>query len=240
MKANPGVREYIYVCKPSVFKDGNILDNTFKVVQENVVKEAANLWLNERKVNNELKTQLEKSEKDVTELTNMLQDEINEKKQFENDVKTCNTQLEKSNKEKTNLNKILQEEIVKKVRFENDVQLCNTQLEKLKEKLKEVKEEKYEKPLEEKKVEKPLEEKKVEKISEKKSPPENELEKIYNELKDFDCSLRGGKWNLEELKKLNNKLKDKFDLKTGLKSSDKKQVFCETLKKVLEKKLNKS
>jgi hypothetical protein len=231
MNANPRVREYIYVCKPSVFKDGNILDNTFKVVQENVVKEAAKLWLNERKVNNEFKTQLEKSEKDVTELTNMLQDEINEKKKFENDAKTCNTQLEKSNKEKTNLNKILQEEIVKKVRFENDAQVCNTQLEKLKEKLKEVREEKYEKP---------LEEKKVEKVSEKKSPQENELEKIYNELKDFDCSLRGGKWNLEELKKLNNKLKDKFDLKTGLKSSDKKQVFCETLKKVLEKKLNKS
>ena len=82
MNANPRVREYIYVCKPSVFKDGNILDNTFKVVQENVVKEAAKLWLNERKVNNEFKTQLEKSEKDVTELTNMLQDEINEKKKF--------------------------------------------------------------------------------------------------------------------------------------------------------------
>jgi hypothetical protein len=50
--ANPGVREHIYVCKPSVFKDGNILDNTLKVVQTNVIKETAQLWSNERKEKN--------------------------------------------------------------------------------------------------------------------------------------------------------------------------------------------
>lgn len=225
--ANPGVREHIYVCKPSVFKDGNILDNTLKVVQTNVIKETAQLWSNERKEKNEYKTQLEKSEKDLTELANMLKDEINEKKRYENDVKKCNNQLEKSNKENINLNNMLQEEIVKKVRFENDVKVCNNQLEKLKEKLKETSVEPKEKNIE---VEK--------KSQEKKKSPVNELAKIYNELKDFDCSSRGGKWTLEELKKLNNTLKDKFNLKTDIKSSAKKQEICETLKKVIKKKLD--
>jgi predicted transcriptional regulator len=79
----------------------------------------------------------------------------------------------------------------------------------------------------------------VEQISkEKNKSPVNELAKIYNELKDFDCSTRGGKWNLEELKKLNNELKNKFKLKTDIKSSAKKQEICETLKKVIKKKLD--
>ena len=218
--ANPGVREHIYVCKPSVFKDGNILDNTLKVVQANVVKETLQSWSNERKEKNEYKTQLEKSEKEVTELTNMLKDEINEKKRYQNDAKKCNTQLEKTNK-------ILEEEIVKKVRFENDVKVCNNQLEKLKEKLKEPSVEPKEKKIE---VE--------QKSQDKNKSPVNELAKIYNELKDFDCSTRGGKWNLEELKKLNNELKNKFKLKTDIKSSAKKQEICETLKKVIKKKLD--
>lgn len=225
--ANPGVREHIYVCKPSVFKDGNILDNTLKIVQTGAVKETLQLWSNERKEKNEYKTQLEKSEKEVTELTNMINEEIKEKQSFENDVKKCNNQLEKSDKENINLNNMLQEEIVKKVRFENDVKVCNNQLEKLKEKLKETSVEPKEKNIE---VEK--------KSQEKKKSPVNELAKIYNELKDFDCSSRGGKWTLEELKKLNNTLKDKFKLKTDIKSSAKKQEICETLKKVIKKKLD--
>lgn len=225
--ANLGVREHIYVCKPSVFKDGNILDSTLKVVKENVVKETVQLWSSERKEKNEYKTQLEKSEKEVTELNNMLKDEINEKKRYENYAKKCNNQLEKSNKDNINLNNMLQEEIVKKVRFENDVKVCNNQLEKLKERLKESSVEPKENKIE---VE--------QKSQDKKKSPVNELAKIYNELKDFDCSTRGGKWTLEELKKLNNELKDKFKLKTDIKSSSKKQEICETLKKVIKKKLD--
>lgn len=221
--ANPGVREHIYVCKPSVFKDGNILDNTLKIVQTGAVKESIQLWSNERKEKNEYKTQLEKSEKEVTELTNMINEEIKEKQSFENDVKKCTIQLEKTNK-------ILEEEIVKKVRFENDVKVCKTQLENLKEKLKDTKEPQIEEKQYKDEVEK--------KSQEKKKSPVNELAKIYNELKDFDCSTRGGKWNLEELKKLNNELKDKFKLKTDIKSSAKKQEICETLKKVIKKKLD--
>ena len=120
-------------------------------------------------------------------------------------------------------NKILEEEIVKKVRFENDAKVCNNQLEKLKEPSVEPKEKKIE-------VE--------QKSQDKNKSPVNELAKIYNELKDFDCSTRGGKWNLEELKKLNNELKNKFKLKTDIKSSAKKQEICETLKKVIKKKLD--
>ena len=50
--------------------------------------------------------------------------------------------------------------------------------------------------------------------------------------------MRGGKWTLEELKKLNYKLQDKFKLKYVLKSSAKKQEMCETLKRVIKQKLD--